>query len=113
MTIDWKAVRDRKQADRQARLPAKWLVPEHELPGPDVQDTMDLCATRGWLSKEELSLTGMTVSQLVDEIKAGKVSAVEVVSAFAHRATIAQQLLNPYVTSMLPRIFVMTLTRTV
>lgn len=97
MTIDWKAVRDRKQADRQARLPAKWLVPDNELPGPEVKDTMDLCAARDWLSEEELSITGMTVTRLVDEIKAGKLSAVGVVSAFAHRATIAQQLLKPYV----------------
>jgi amidase len=94
---NWTTIRDRKQAERHALLPAKWLIPQDELPGSEVLDVMELCATRGWLDPSELDITGKTVTQLAAELKAGILSAVEVVSAFAHRATIAQQLLNAYV----------------
>lgn len=92
-----KSVRDKKQAERQARLPLKWLIPKDELPKPEVLDVMDLCATRRWLTPSELDITGQTVTELAAQLIRGKLSAEDVVSAFAHRATVAQQLLNAYV----------------
>jgi amidase len=94
---DWKAVVNRKRAQRQALLPPQWLLPQHELPGQEVYDVTDICVEKGWLPAEELDITGKTVTELAKVIKDGKVSALTVVKAFAHRATIAQQLLNWYV----------------
>jgi amidase len=94
---NWKAVVDRKRAQRQALLPPRWLVPHHEIPGQEAYDVTNICAEKGWLTAEELDITGKTITELAKVIKDGKVSALTVVNAFAHRATIAQQLLNWYV----------------
>lgn len=95
--MDWRAVVVRKRAERESRLPKEWLVPEAELPEEGVKDVARLCAERGWLSKEELDITDSSVVQLASDLARGAWSAVEVVKAFAHRATVAQQLVNPYV----------------
>ena len=94
---DWKAVVVRKRAQKDALLPSQWLISEHELPSEQVYDVTNICSEKGWLSPEKLDVTGKTVTELAKTIEAGKVSALAVVSAFAHRATIAQQLLNWYV----------------
>lgn len=94
---DWKAVVVRKRAQRDALLPSQWLIPEHELPSGQVYDVTNICSDKGWLSPEELNITGKTVTELAEIIKSGQVSALRAVGAFAHRATIAQQLLNWYV----------------
>jgi hypothetical protein len=94
---DWKAVVIRKREARQALLPSQWLIPADELPTEEVYDVTNLCAEKEWLTPEELNITTKTITALAALIAVGRVSALEVVSAFAHRATIAQQLLNPYV----------------
>lgn len=90
---------DKKRAERASRLPTEWLIPEAELPGNDVRDVTGLCAERRWLSQDELDITVMSAVKLASSIAKGSRSSVEVVKAFAHRATIAQQLINPYVGS--------------
>lgn len=92
---DWQQIVSEKRAKRQSRLPPKWLVPDDELPAEGTLDVTSLCKDKGWLSTEELDITAKTVTALTSIIAAGQVSAVDVVSAFVHRATIAQQLLNP------------------
>ena len=92
---DWKAVVERKRTARQALLPSQWLVPDVELPTEQVYDVTNLCAEKEWLTPEELNITSKTITALAALIAVGRVSALKVLSAFAHRATIAQQLLNP------------------
>ena len=92
---DWKVVVERKRTARQALLPSPWLIPADELPTEEVYDVTNICAEKEWLTPEELSITSKTITALAALIAVGGVSALEVVSAFAHRATIAQQLLNP------------------
>jgi len=92
---DWKAIVARKRAARQASLPSGWLVPANELPTEAVYDVTHLCAEKEWLTPEELNITSKTITALAALVAVGRLSALEVVSAFAHRATIAQQLLNP------------------
>jgi len=92
---DWQDISDRKRAERQSRLPVQWIIPDHELPTTDVLDVTKLCQEKGWLSAEELDITSQTVVQLSKALSTSKLTALAVVSAFAHRATIAHQLLNP------------------
>jgi len=94
---DWKAVAAQKQQDRQARLPVKWLIQDQDLPSKDVLDVTQVIVERKWLDEEELAITGLSVVDLAAAIKKRKYTAVAVVEAYAHRATIAQQLVNPYV----------------
>jgi amidase len=93
-TTDWQAVVERKRAQRQSRLPSKWSVDPDDLPSEDVKDVTRLCEDRKWLTRTELAITGSTVVVLAAAIQRKEYTAVEVVEAFAHRATIAQQLVN-------------------
>jgi len=92
---DWKEVVERKRTARQALLPSQWLIPADELPTEEVYDVTNLCAEKEWLTPEEHNITTKTITSLAALIAGGSLSALEVVRAFAHRATIAQQLLNP------------------
>jgi amidase len=94
---NWKEVVVRKRATREALLPKKWLVPDSNLPSEDVFDVTALCAQKGWLSDLKLEIASKTVTELSEEIKTGRLTSVQVISAFAHRATIAHQLTNWYV----------------
>lgn len=95
--MDWQAIVARKRAKRDSLLPPKWLVPAAELPADEVTDVSKLCAEKGWLSPDELAITALGAAELAKAIYNGQYSSVSVIEAFAHRATIAQQLLNPYV----------------
>jgi Asp-tRNA(Asn)/Glu-tRNA(Gln) amidotransferase A subunit family amidase len=52
---------------------------------------------RKWLNEEELAITGLSAVELAQAIKDKQYTSVAVVEAYAHRATITQQLVNPYV----------------
>lgn len=94
---DWKAIAAQKQQDRQARLPVKWLIQAQDLPSKEVLDVMPLIVERKCLNEEELAVTGLSVVDLAAAIKERTYTALAVVEAFAHRASIAQQLVNLYV----------------
>lgn len=94
---DWKEIALRKKAERESRLPEKWLVGADDLPSDSGLDVTQLCARRKWLDEEELTITGLSAVDLAHAIKEGRYTAVAVIEAYAHRATIAQQLVNPYV----------------
>lgn len=91
--MTWEVAVQQKTAERQDRLPAKWLVPEAGLPGDEVLDVSTLAA--GWLTSTELAITQLTVTRLAKAIADRKFTSIQVVEAYAHRATIAQQLINP------------------
>lgn len=91
---EWQATALRKRAERQSRLPLKWLVPEDELPSSEITDVTGLSEKNGWISQREADITSLDMVALATAIKERQYSSVEVVEAFAHRATIAQQLVN-------------------
>lgn len=93
--MTWEDIVQKKLDERQDRLPAKWLVPEAELPNETMTDVSKLCATNKWLVDKELAITSLSVVNLAKAIADKRYTAVQVVEAFAHRATIAQQLINP------------------
>jgi amidase len=98
---DLEQVAQDKRAEGEARSPQKWLITPPDLPSDDTLDVTGLCAGRGWLSKQELIITNSSMVQIASDVKEGRYTAEEVIEAFAHRATIAHQLVNPYVLSLL------------
>jgi hypothetical protein len=92
---DWRVIAKQKQEERESRLPSKWRI--KDLPSDDIIDVTQLIVERKWLNEEELAITGLTAVGLANAIKDRKYTSVAVVEAYAHRATIAQQLVNPYV----------------
>jgi amidase len=92
---DWKSIAQRKQQERLDLLPTKWTIDPSRLPAESTLDVTQLCDKLEWLNEEELAITGLSVVELAVAIKEGRYSALTVIEAYAHRATIAQQLVNP------------------
>jgi len=105
---DWRVIAKQKQDERESRLPSKWRI--KDLPSDGILDVTQLFAERKWLNDQEMAITGLSAVELAKAIKDRQYTSVAVVEAYAHRATIAQQLVNPYVAlsrylliSVLPR----------
>jgi amidase len=92
---DWKSIAQRKQQERLDLLPTKWTIDPSRLPAESTLDVTQICDKLEWLNEEELAITGLSVVELAVAIKEGRYSALTVIEAYAHRATIAQQLVNP------------------
>jgi len=92
---DWRSIAERKQQERSARLPTKWIIDASRLPADSTLDVTELCDKFKWLNKEELAITDLSVVELAAAIKDGKYSSTTVIEAYAHRATVAHQLVNP------------------
>jgi amidase len=91
---DWRQIAQHKKEEREGRLPAKWRIEADDIPSDEVLDVSQLCVGRKWLDEEELAITGLSAVDLAAAIKARKYTALTVIEAFGHRATIAQQLVN-------------------
>ncbi|KAK9449118.1 amidase signature domain-containing protein [Limtongia smithiae] len=80
-----------KLAERESRIPQEWRITFDE----SKPCLLDVPSTCGLLSAKELEITENYDSVgLLAELAAGKLSAVEVATAFNKRAAIAQQCLN-------------------
>jgi amidase len=90
----WQAIVERKRDERQSCLPTGWLIPDNELPSDSITDTTKICETSGWLHEQEVAITNLDLTDLAAAIREKRYTSVQVVDAFAHRATIAQQLVN-------------------
>ncbi|KAL4947815.1 Acetamidase [Aspergillus filifer] len=90
MTASW----EEKAADKRARL-AKTIPEEWRLKTlPTTDNVMDVPKTSGILSDKELEITGSSATDLVSQLASGKLTAVEVTTAFCKRAALATQLTN-------------------
>lgn len=90
---DWQKRAALKKTEIDSLLPLKWKIP-----GPTPGTEMLRNAT-GYpqllLSPDEVRITeGLTASELLEELAAGKLTAMQVTRAFCHRATIAHQLVR-------------------
>lgn len=79
---DWRQIARDKEAEREARLPSKWLLSANAIPSDDVLDVTNLAAQQEWLSKQELAITNTSLVQLAQHIKERRNTAVEAVEAF-------------------------------
>lgn len=89
----WEEICAEKRKIRASKLPAEWLIPEEELPAPEVTNVLDVPRTCGKLTERELEITEKyDAVDLVEKIAWRVYSVEEVTIAFCKRATIAQQL---------------------
>ncbi|TAQ89074.1 hypothetical protein B7494_g2587 [Chlorociboria aeruginascens] len=89
----WQVIAQRKQAERQSRIPEEWLL--SNLPSPSTLNVLSIPRTSSILTSQELSITeNYDATSLAETLRAGKLTAVEVTIAFCKRAAIAQQLCN-------------------
>ncbi len=89
----WKAIAERKRAERQSRIPKEWLLSSPPLSSnPDVRS---IPRTSGILNSKELEITeNYDATSLAEAIRSRKFTAEAVTIAFCKRAAIAQQVCN-------------------
>ncbi|KAF4783452.1 hypothetical protein HER10_EVM0010173 [Colletotrichum scovillei] len=91
-TPPWKLRAAQKRAEQYAKIPVGWRI-DQTVPPP--KDTDTFLRSSGVLSAEELACTEVEdIQVLLEQIATRKLSAVQVLKAFAKRAAIAQQLVK-------------------
>nr|XP_019003203.1 uncharacterized protein I203_04240 [Kwoniella mangroviensis CBS 8507]OCF66664.1 hypothetical protein I203_04240 [Kwoniella mangroviensis CBS 8507] len=91
--MTWQTTAAQYLEERDKSIPKEYLLTLP--PADDVLDVKDYPTLPGVLSPLELEITqSLTVTQLLEAIKAGRYTALQVTEAFCHRATIAHQLTN-------------------
>lgn len=87
---DYSARAAQAVADRDATIPKDWLLPKTAYPLPNnVTPLLNLK-----LSPQELAIVDLPAYELRDKIAAGKLSAVDVTTAYLKAAAVAQQTVN-------------------
>lgn len=89
----WQAIAQRKQSERQSRIPKEWLL--SSLPSSNMLDVRSVPRTCGILTSKELEITeNHDATSLAEAIRSRTLTAEAVTIAFCKRAAIAQQLCN-------------------
>lgn len=93
MAAPWELIAQRKQAERDALIPAAWRL--SSLPAEDVLNVTHVPAKSGILSANEIEITeGYDAMALAEAIRTKALTSVQVTMAFCKRAAIAQQVTN-------------------
>jgi amidase len=88
---DWKQLAAEAQEGVLAKIPAKWKLDKI----PTAEDEPNACAYLDRILPEnENAITSKSMVELIKELSAGKLTAVEVTEAFCHRAAYAHQLVG-------------------
>jgi amidase len=89
----WQAIAQRKQAERQSRIPPAWLLKTP--PSTSTLDVRSVPRASGILTSNELHITeNYDATSLAEAIRSRVHKAEEVAIAFCKRAAIAQQVCN-------------------
>ncbi|KUJ17404.1 amidase [Mollisia scopiformis] len=99
--VSWQAIAKCKQAYRDSQIPQQWSIPSNMLPKDPplmkygLQNVLHVPRECGLLSPTEVTITEThSVEDLLSALATGKLSALEVTTAFCKRTAIAQQLTN-------------------
>jgi len=83
------------RAEVAEQYPKEYLLPTSSLPPASVLDVTGFPHQSGLLTPEELAITETTsIADLLAKLASGKLTAVQVTTAFIKRACIAQQLVS-------------------
>jgi amidase len=90
----WELKAEKCQKITQNSLNPAWILPAEQLPPADQLDVSSWPKRCNLLTARELEITETTGTDLVSQMGAGKLTAVETVTAFLKRAHVAHQLVN-------------------
>jgi amidase len=93
------------KADREAQIPKELRLPKELVESPPL-DVTGIPASSGLLTKDELAITELDATEIRDRVAAGKLTSVDVVTAFGKRAAIAHQLVSCLTDWFLPEALV-------
>ncbi|KAH7006611.1 amidase signature domain-containing protein [Fusarium venenatum] len=88
----WKDISVAAQAELLRAIPDQWRIDPKQYSGQSNVSRIPL--TCGVLSKRQIAITELTVSELQQRIRSRTLKATEILEAFAARAAIAHQLVN-------------------
>lgn len=88
--MSWETISREAQAALLELIPACWLLNVKKY--RSLEDVTSVPYTSGIMTKDQLSITELTASEIVKFIESRELKAVQVVEAFAARAAIAHQL---------------------
>ncbi|KAF1811890.1 amidase [Eremomyces bilateralis CBS 781.70] len=90
--MDWRALAKQKRESTIAQIPKEWVLPT--IPPPAEQRDISGVWMHQYLTPEEIEITSSDAEKVVELASAGRWKAVDIASAFCHRAAIAHQVLN-------------------
>ena len=90
MSTTWEHIAADKRGRIDKCIPPEWKI---SVPAADTS-VIDLPASSGILSAQELKITESTASELVPRLAKGELKAVDVTLAFCKRAALAHQLVG-------------------
>lgn len=94
MALDWQQIPSDAPENLQGSIPAKWRL--LRLLNSSLTDVCSVLRDCGLLTAQQLEITQQTASELVPQLREGKLSSVEVTDAFCGRAAIASRRLSCY-----------------
>jgi hypothetical protein len=98
VSANWKQLVDQKRTDRESKIPTEWRIPNAvaaQVSPKSHLSAFDLLKESGILTPKEIEITEhYDATQLLDLMAKGKMSSVQVTSAFCKRAAVAHQLVR-------------------
>jgi amidase len=94
-TGNWQELAAVKRKEQRESIPREWLLDHANLPRPDQVNVIHVARTCGLLTERDLEITeNIDVHILLEKIKRGEWSAVEVTRAYYKRAIVAHQVVR-------------------
>ena len=89
----WQSIARRKKEEQASKIPKEWLLRSH--PATHQTNVLNVPGECGMLTAREVQITERyDATDLVLNLRSGKLKSVDVVTAFCKRAAIAQQLVS-------------------
>ncbi|KAH7003234.1 amidase signature domain-containing protein [Fusarium venenatum] len=93
-TPSWKDISVKKTEALNSSIPQEWRIPQDLLPPADQADVTEWPETSSWFTKDELAITSLTATELIQKLASGTFKSEDVTRAFCKRAAAAHQLTN-------------------
>ncbi|KAG5791146.1 hypothetical protein H9Q69_009796 [Fusarium xylarioides] len=90
--MNWQDIAKESQAKVLNSIPNRWRLDVEQY--QHLKDVTNVPYTCGLLTEEQLGITELTATEIVNKLESRKLKAVQVLEAFAGRAAIAHQLIN-------------------
>ncbi|KAK3349053.1 amidase signature domain-containing protein [Lasiosphaeria hispida] len=91
-TVSWQEIAARKREADVAKIPAQWILPPSVVAEAKLQRNIVGAFIDRFLDSDTRRLTAMDVSELLQHMGSGSVTATQVVTAFCKRAAVVHQL---------------------
>jgi len=92
--VSWEAQAAKKRADTLAKIHPEWRLSDRDLESAREQRDLTGPFIQNFLLPDEVSIVSMESVDIVDSIRHGKLTAVQVTTAFCKTAAIAHQIVS-------------------